>query len=120
MYGNYWAKYIFGDIGLWISEKCDLKKYTVVGPGAFDGLKKLGYKVKGQRAGLAAIREIQRAVNDVIREGHHPGIRAASAQGLEELTAYDVQVQLCEYKRAKRPAGLHGRLTSTRKRLRTE
>ncbi len=67
------------------------------------------------------IRWLQRLVNGYIASGDHPGIKAAVEHAnLKPLTAYDVQVQLCEFKRAKRPGGLHGRVASGRKRLREE
>ena len=101
-FGEYWSKYVYGDIALHVTNKADLTRYTVVGPGCASWLRDvMGLPLqKVQRDGLEALRELTRVVNKVINSGLHKGIEAACRTArLKPLTAYDAQVQCCEAKR---------------------
>ncbi len=65
-----------------------------------------------QKAGLEAVRELKKVVDEVLRTARHPGIQMARAEArLEPLSCYDVQVQCCETKRG---FSMPGRIRSTR------
>ena len=51
-----------------------------------------------QEVGLNAIRHIQYCVNDYLTEGRY----GLDPRNLSPLTAYDVQVAMCQYKKRKR------------------
>ena len=122
-YGEYWCKFLYGDIGNHIEgARADLAHYTLIGPGCFDLLESWGVRLRGprlarQQQGLEVVNELRMCIAVVYHSGMHLGLRRARAEGgLQELTAYDTQVQCCEHKRARR-ATLHSRLASTRSTL---
>ena len=58
------------------------------------------------------MRELRACVNKVLESVRHPGVQSASEEAnLVPLTAYDVQVQLCECKRG---FSLPARIRATR------
>ena len=102
MYGwNYWAKYIYGDIGHWVApELCDLNTTTFVGTGAFQQLEYLGYSFpqnpkERQYAGIRALRELQDKANAKLAAGE-------LGNDMDPLTTYDIQVQCCLCKRSRK------------------
>ncbi len=114
---GYWSKFVFGDIGILCPQKTALETYTIVGVGAFTVLESMGLEfptnaVKRQYAGLEAINELCACTNAAILSGCHPGLVMATRQtNLKPLTAYDTQVQSCEFKRG---FALPGRVRATR------
>ena len=122
-YGNYWAKFLYGDIGSHLAgSKADLAGFTVIGPGCFEMFESWGLVFQGsvterQRQGLEGVNELRLVVQAIFQTNAHPGIQCArDAAGLQEPSAYDLQVQCCEEKRGLREK-LHSRLASTRKPL---
>jgi len=117
---GYWAKFVFGDIGHITGEKVNLDEYTMIGVGAFTMLEKWGLKfpsgaLAAQRTGLEAVRELRACVNKVLESGRHAAMQSAREEAnLVPLTAYDVQVQLCECKRG---FSMPARIRATRARL---
>ena len=122
-YGNYWAKFLYGDIGIHLAgSKADLARFSVIGPGCFEMLETWGLVFHGnvkerQRQGLEAVNELRLVVQAIFQAGAYPGIqRARDEADLQVPSAYDVQVQCCEAKRGL-PEKLHSRLASTREPL---
>lgn len=106
---DYWPKFVYGDIGLHVAPRiCDLESFTIVGVGCRALLKSWGIPLPSggqaaQRAGLQAIRELQRCVAAVFASRAHAGIEAARlGASLRAPSAYDIQVQSCECKRGHR------------------
>ena len=119
-YGNYWAKFLYGDIGSHLAgSKADLARFTGIGPGCFEMLETWGLVFHGsvterQRQGLEAVNELRLVVQAIFQAGAHRGIqRARDDANLQEPSAYDLQVQCCEDKRGLRET-LHSRLATTR------
>ena len=113
---GYWAKFVFGDIGL-LSSRASLEEYTIVGVGCLALLSSWGLRfprgvLARQKAGLEAVRELKEVVDEVLRTARHPGLQMARAEArLQSLSCYDVQVQCCETKRG---FSMPGRVRNTR------
>ena len=113
---GYWSKFVYGDIAL-LSSRVSLEDYSIVGVGCLALLSTWGLQFpRGtlirQRAGLDAVRELKKVVDEVFQTARHPGIQMArTGAHLRELTALDVQVQCCETRRG---FSLPGRIRSTR------
>jgi hypothetical protein len=109
---DYWPKFIYGDVACWMLPHMGiLWGHTLVGVGCFTLLESWGLRFPAsglarQKAGLEALREIRDYF--CLLSEVQPGLVAARSQGvLEDLTAYDLQVQCCEAKRGMRlPAGI--------------
>ena len=106
---DYWPKFVFGDIGMWVAPELDLlRDFTFVGVGPFKQLKKWGTyfippggsldeEMTRQEAGLNAIYLVQCCINDFLTRGSY----GLDPRNISPLTAYDVQVALCQYKKRK-------------------
>ena len=76
-YGTYWAKFLYGDIGIHLAgNKADLASFTVIGPGCFEMLETWGLVFHGnvkerQRQGLEAVNELRL----VVRLAHMKTVR---------------------------------------------
>ncbi len=103
---GYWPKFVFGDIGIWVAPDLDLlRDFTFVGVGPFKQLEKWKYTIPPggslddemarQYAGLNAIRHIQYSIHDFRAERRY----GLDPRNISPLTAYDVQVALCNYKK---------------------
>ena len=85
-----------------------LRDFTFDGAGPFKQLEKWEYTIPPggsldremirQDVGLNAIRHIQYCINDFLAERRY-GLGPCN---ISPLTAYDVQVAMCEYKKRKR------------------
>jgi len=104
-FGHYWAKYLYGDIGLLLTNKCDLERFTVIGPGCADLLRSWGLQLPKsasayQQPALEILRELREVVSAVFDSRQHAGIeRARKFAHLQLPTVYDLQVASCECKR---------------------
>ena len=80
-----------------------LRDFTFVGVGPFTQLEAWNYTIPGQEmkrqeVGLNAIRHIQYCINDFLAERQY----GLDPRKISPLTAYDVQVALCQYKKKRR------------------
>ena len=112
-FGLYWSKFVYGDIGLHISKKCDLDQFSVIGPGCIALLKSWGLQLPKsesacQQPAMEILRELRGVVSAVFESHQHPGIEVARQFGQLQLPSlYDLQVASCECKRghrARRPS----------------
>ena len=113
---DYWPKFLYGDVALWMVPRLgSLWGHTLVGVGCLTLLESWGLRFPAsglarQAAGLEALQELRDYFLSLYEV--QPGLVAARRAGLlENLSAYDLQVQCCEAKRGMR---LPARIAATR------
>ena len=103
---QYWPKFCYGDIGMWVAPELDLlRHFTFTGVGPFKQLERWKYTIPPggshtremtrQAVGLDAIRHIRYCINDFLAQG----LYGLDRGNISPLTAYDIQVALCQYKK---------------------